>query len=79
IARERGLSMAPLSRMMTSEECANIIIDAIQSGRTNDVFTHAGTQNIAVQAVQDRCVQEDQFEALWLAMRESYDLRGTSD
>ncbi|MBC8124769.1 MAG: SDR family oxidoreductase, partial [Candidatus Kapabacteria bacterium] len=73
IARERGLSMAPLSRMMSSEECANIIIDAIQSGRTNDVFTHAGTQNIAMQAVQDRCVQEDQFEALWLAMRESYD------
>jgi short-subunit dehydrogenase len=72
IAREQGLATAPLSRMMTAEECATIIIDAILAGRSDDVFTHSGTKDIAVQTVQDRCAQEDRFEALWLAMAESY-------
>ena len=73
IARERGLSMAPLTRMMSAEECADIIMSAIEGGRTNDVFTHKDTHELAVQAVQDRCTQEDAFEALWLAMHESYE------
>jgi hypothetical protein len=58
--------------MMTAEECATIIIDAILAGRSDDVFTHSSTKDIAVQTVQDRCAQEDRFEALWLAMAESY-------
>ncbi len=79
ISRERGLGIAPLSKMMSATDCASIIIDAIERGRTDDVFTHAGTKEIAVQAVEDRCTQEDRFESLWLAMREAYDAQGTTD
>ncbi len=73
IAKEKGLAMAPLSRMMSAHECSKLIIDAILAGRGDDVFTHSGTKDIAIQTLQDRCAQEDRFEALWLAMREVYD------
>ena len=72
IARDRGLATAPLSRMMSAQECSKIIIDAIEAGRGDDVFTHSGTKDIAVQTVQDRCAQEDRFESLWLAMGQAY-------
>lgn len=78
IAKETGLAMAPLSRMMSAHECSKVIIDAILSGRGDDVFTHSGTKDIAIQTLQDRCAQEDRFEALWLAMREVYDARHAS-
>ncbi|MCX6141064.1 MAG: SDR family NAD(P)-dependent oxidoreductase [Candidatus Kapabacteria bacterium] len=76
IAAEHNIGTAPLSRMMPSDECAQIIVLAIEAGRTDDVFTHNGTKEIAVEAVQDRSAQEDRFEALWLAMRETYDSQG---
>ncbi len=72
IARERDLTTAPLSRMMTAQACAAIILEAIEQGRTTDIFTHQGTALIAQEAARDRCAQEDQFEALWLAMRQVY-------
>lgn len=79
IAREGGLSTAPLSRMMSAQECSKVIVDSILAGRTDDVFTHSGTKEIAVQTVQDRCAQEDRFEALWRAMAEAYpSQRGSS-
>ncbi|MBL0321225.1 MAG: SDR family NAD(P)-dependent oxidoreductase [Ignavibacteria bacterium] len=79
IARDRGLGTAPLSKMMSADDCASIVLDAVERGRTDDVFTHLGTKEIAVQAVEDRCAQEDRFETLWLAMREAYDVQGSSD
>jgi short-subunit dehydrogenase len=75
IAAEHGLALAPLSRMMRAEECADVIVSAIEAGRGDDVFTHPDTKEIAVQAVVDRCAQEDRFEALWRAMREVYEGR----
>ena len=73
IAKDRGLSLAPLSRMMSAEDAAQIIIDAVDNGRNNDIFTHDGTQDLAVQAVTDRIGLEDAHTALWLAMREAYE------
>lgn len=79
IAREQGMSTAPLSRMMSADECASIIVTAILAGRSDDVFTHSGTKDIAIQSVQNRCAQEDQFEALWQAMGQAYaSQRGTT-
>lgn len=75
LARDRGLELAPLSRMMRASECADVIVTAIEAGRGDDVFTHPDTKEIAVQAAADRCAQEDRFEALWLAMREAYEGR----
>lgn len=77
IAQQLGTDLAPLSRMMTADECAQIIVDAVDQGRCNDIYTHEGTMQIAMQAVEDRRAQEDRFEALWRAMSESYrELRG---
>ncbi len=73
IARERDLSLAPLSKMMSADDAAAIIMDAVDRGRNNDVFTHDGTQELAVRAVTDRIGLEDEHTALWLAMREAYE------
>ncbi len=72
IAHERGLGLAPLSRMMTAEEVADIILQAIDAGRVNDVFTHEGTMDLAVECVTNRIAVEDAHAALWLAMAEVY-------
>lgn len=72
IAQERGLGLAPLSRMMTADEVANIILQAIDAGRVNDVFTHEGTMDLAAECVTNRIVVEDAHAALWLAMAEVY-------
>jgi short-subunit dehydrogenase len=72
IANERGLTLAPLSRMMTAEEVAEIILRAIDAGRVNDVFTHEGTLDLAAACVADRIAVEDSHAALWLAMAEVY-------
>lgn len=72
IANERGLTLAPLSRMMTAEEVAEIILRAIDAGRVNDVFTHEGTLDLAAACVADRIAVEDSHAALWLAMADVY-------
>ncbi len=77
IAQQLGTGLAPLSRMMTADECAQIVVGAVDQGRCNDIYTHEGTMQLAMQAVEDRSAQEDRFEALWRAMSESYhELRG---
>ncbi len=73
IAKERGVGLAPLSHMMEAEEVAKIIIGITDAGRSNDVFTHEGTEQLAVQAVESRTELEDRHLALWIAMREAYD------
>jgi short-subunit dehydrogenase len=72
IARDQGLPLAPLSKMMTAESVAQIIADVIAQGRSNDIFTHDGTQELAVDAVTNRMALEDQHRALWMAMKEVY-------
>lgn len=72
IARESGLPTAPLSRMMSAKECSDIIWNAVETGRVDDVYTHNGTKDLAVLSAQDRCAQEDKFEALWIAMNQTY-------
>ncbi|MBM4178983.1 MAG: SDR family oxidoreductase [Ignavibacteria bacterium] len=73
LAREHGLSTAPLSRMMTAKECSDIIWSAVDAGRSDDVYTHSGTKELAVLSAQDRLMQEDKFEALWIAMNQTYE------
>lgn len=73
IAKERGVSLAPLFKMMSADDAATIIMDAVDHGRNNDIFTHDGTRDLAVRAVTDRIGLEDAHTALWLAMREVYE------
>lgn len=72
IARDQGLPLAPLSKMMTAESVAQMIADVIAQGRSNDIFTHDGTQELAVDAVTNRMALEDQHRALWMAMKDVY-------
>ena len=72
LAREQGLSLAPLFHMMPAEEVAAIILRTVDAGRSNDIFTHDGTEAHAVQSVTDRIGLEDAHRALWLAMKETY-------
>ena len=73
IARDRDLSLAPLSKMMSADDAAAIIMQAVDHGRNNHVFTHDGTRELAVRAVTDSVGLEDEHTALWLAMREAYE------
>lgn len=72
IARDEGLPLAPLSKMMTAEQVAQIIADTVDVGRSNDIFTHDGTIELAVEAVTNRIELEDKHRALWLAMKDVY-------
>lgn len=72
LARERGLPLAPLSRMMPADDAARIIEEAIEAGRGGDVFTHEGTHEQALDATRDRVAQEDAFAALYLGMQAAY-------
>jgi len=72
IAREQHLQLAPLFKLMSAEAAAAIIMNAIDVGRSNDIFTHEGSRELAEQAVTDRITLEDRHRALYLAMHEVY-------
>lgn len=74
IARERALSLAPLTNMMSAADIAAKILAVIEGGRTDDVFTHEGTQEQALLAATQRRVLEDQMLPLFLGMRKAYDV-----
>jgi uncharacterized protein len=72
IASKRGLELAPLSRMMSSDEVADKIIDCILNPPSGDVFTHSGTQEQAIQVQTDRGEYEKKMLPMFLGMREAY-------
>lgn len=70
IARDNQLPLAPLKKLISSDSAAQCIVEAIERGRSNDVYTHDGTEELAVMANVNRMHLEDQHRALWLAMTE---------
>lgn len=72
IARDQSLSLAPLFKLITADSAARIIVDAIDGGRCNDIFTHEGSKDLAVQATINRIELEERHRALFLAMQEVY-------
>lgn len=72
IARDNNLALAPLKKMLSAEQVASIIMSAITTGRCNDIYTHQGTEELAVQAQSNRIGQEEEHRALWMAMDETY-------
>ena len=71
-AREQELALAPLFKLMSAEQVSEIILQTIANGRSNDVFTHVGSDELAVQAITDRITLEDRHRALFLSMHEVY-------
>lgn len=75
IARERGIGFAPLSRMISAEVAAQIIIDAIENPDSPaDVYTHPGTHDRAIATTRSREEVEQLMLPLYLGMRQEYDL-----
>ncbi len=72
MAREQGMELAPLKKLITSATAADIILQAIDAGRGNDVYTHEGTLELVLEATQDRIRFEERHRALWLAMEQVY-------
>lgn len=73
IARERALTLAPLTHMMSANEIAAMLLAVIEGGRTDDVFTHEGTESQALLAATQRRDLEDQMLPLYLGMRQAYE------
>lgn len=72
IASKRGVELAPLSKMMSSDEVADKIIECILNPPSGDVFTHQGTQEQAMLVQSDRGEYERQMLPMFLGMREAY-------
>ncbi|NQW30980.1 MAG: SDR family oxidoreductase [Ignavibacteria bacterium] len=72
IAAEKNLPLAPLSKMKTPAQAAEIVYNVLMGNRSNDVYTHDGIIDIAEQAVKDRIAMEDQHESLYLGMIKAY-------
>ena len=72
IARERGLPLTPLSRMITADDAAARIIAGIESGEESDIFTHDGTKDRAIRAATNRKEVEQEMLPLFLGMQTEY-------
>lgn len=72
IARERGLPLTPLSKMISAESAAGLIIAGIESGEESDIFTHEGTRERAIRAATDRSAVEQEMLPLFLGMQAEY-------
>lgn len=80
IARERDVGFAPLSRMITAEDAANIIITAIENPDSPaDIYTHPGTHERAEAVARRREDVETAMLPLFLGMREEYESRKEHD
>lgn len=73
IARERALPLAPLTRMMSAIDVATALVAVLEGGRTDDVFTHEGTEAQALLAATKRTALEDEMLPLFLGMRQAYE------
>lgn len=72
IAQESGRPLPPLKRMISAEDAARVILDAIEAGRSNDVYTHEGSREQMVRVATDRIAEEDAMTPLFLGMHEAY-------
>lgn len=79
IARERGLPLTPLSKMITADTAASLIIAGIESGEQTDIFTHEGTKERAVRAATNRHDVETEMLPLFLGMQAEYAERYTKE
>lgn len=72
IAKEQGLSLAPLASMLSAKDAAQIIYEASIQPPTHDVYTHAGTHERAISVAQNRSEAEKSMMALYLGMQKAY-------
>lgn len=72
IARQRLLPLAPLPKVLSPDEVAEQLVQVVRSPQSPDVFTHAGTEELAVLATRNRRVFEQQMLPFYLGVRQVY-------
>ncbi|MBX7153564.1 MAG: SDR family oxidoreductase [Candidatus Kapaibacterium sp.] len=72
IAEQRGLPLAPLTKMMSAHDAAHIIVESILQPPHTDVFTHAGTEEQALLTAQNRSASEHQMLPFYLGVMQEY-------
>ncbi|MEN3026438.1 MAG: SDR family NAD(P)-dependent oxidoreductase [Chlorobiota bacterium] len=73
IAHERGIPLAPLPKILTPEAIAEQLVEIVRNPSKADVFTHAGTEELALLAVRDRRELEQQMLPFYLGVRQVYE------
>jgi len=71
IAAERGLPLAPLSRILSPDDIAEQLVQLVRSPRS-DLFTHPGTAELAELAARDREALEQQMLSFYLGVQQVY-------
>lgn len=73
IAREKNIPLSPLARMKSPDDIARIIIEGIENDTSPlDIFTHEGSYERSVLAVQDRNEQVNTMYPLYAGMQKAY-------
>lgn len=72
IAQERGIPLAPLTKMMSADDVAHIILECIANPPGGDVFTHEGTFEHAIQTAQNRSTSEQQMLPFYVGVQQEY-------
>ncbi len=72
IAQERGLPLAPLPKILSPEQVAEQLLEVVRHPPEGDVFTHPGTEQLAVLVAQNRRAFEEQMLPFYLGVQQVY-------
>lgn len=73
IAQELGVPLAPLPKVLSPEQIAEQLVDVVRHPPEGDVFTHAGTHELAVLAAQNRRALEERMMPFYLGVQRVYE------
>lgn len=73
IALERGIPLAPLPKILSAEEVAERVVALVRSPARGDVFTHPGTQELALLVACERAALEERMLPFYLGVRQVYE------
>lgn len=73
VAKERNIPLAPLSKMMTADQVAAIIINSIEDDNSAlDIFTHTGSYERSILAAENRHQHREEMLPLYIGMQKAY-------
>jgi len=73
IARQRALPLAPLPKVLSADEIAERLVELVRHPPRTDVFTHAGTEELALLALRHRRMFEQQMLPFYLGAQQVYE------
>ncbi len=73
IARQRLLPLAPLPKVLSADEVAEQLVQVVRSPGCTDLFTHPGTEELAVLAARNRRMFEQLMLPFYLGVGQVYE------